>query len=75
MASTKYYPIKSSPIKRSTKRRSPIKRSTKRRSPIKRSTKRRSPIKRSTKKKSICWKGYHRVKGTVPYSKGSCAKD
>ena len=59
MCSTKYSPRRSS---RSTKRLSTKKRS-------------RSTKKRSTKKKSICWEGYHRVKGTVPYSKGSCAKD
>jgi len=51
---------------------SPKKRSTKRRSPKKRSPKRRSPKKRS---RSICWEGYHRVKGTKPYSKGSCTKN
>ena len=47
-----------------------------RRSP-KRSPKRssrRSP-KRSSRKKSVCWKGYHRVKATVAYSKGSCVKN
>jgi hypothetical protein len=22
-----------------------------------------------------CWKGYHRIKGTMPYSKHSCAKN
>ena len=60
-------------MKRST-RRSPKRKSPKRRSPKRRSPKRRSP-KKSSKKRSICWKGYHRVKGTVPYSKGSCAKD
>ena len=30
---------------------------------------------KSTKTKNICWKGYHRVKGTAPYSKHSCAKN
>lgn len=25
--------------------------------------------------KSICWTGYHRVKGTKPYSKHSCKKN
>ena len=34
----------------------------------------RSP-KRSARKKSVCWKGYHRVKATVAYSKGSCVKN
>ena len=55
--------IKYSPMRRKS-------RSRKNRSP-----KRRSPKRRSPKRKSICWKGYHRVKGTVPYSKGSCAKN
>ena len=31
--------------------------------------------KQNKKKKNICWKGYHRVKGTAPYTKKSCAKD
>ena len=53
-------------------KRSPRKRSRKR-SPRKRSTRKRSP--RRSKGKSICWKGYHRVKGTAPYTKGSCAKN
>ena len=46
-------------------------------SPKRRSPKRRSPKKSINipRKKSICWKGYHRVKGTRPYSKGSCAKN
>jgi hypothetical protein len=26
-------------------------------------------------KNSPCWDGYHRVKGTSRYSKGSCAKN
>ena len=26
-------------------------------------------------KNSPCWNGYHRVKGTSKYSKGSCAKN
>ena len=30
---------------------------------------------KKSKKRSICWKGYHRVKGTAPYSKHSCAKN
>ena len=41
---------------------------------IKISPKKRS-FKRSPKKRFICWKGYHRVKGTVAYSKHSCVKD
>ncbi len=45
-----------------------------RRSPKKRSPKKRSPKKQSPKK-NICWKGYHRVKGTLPYSKKSCVKN
>ncbi len=55
-------------------RRSPRKRSSRKRSPRKRSPRKRSPRKRSPRK-SICWKGYHRVRGTSPYSKGSCAKN
>jgi hypothetical protein len=31
--------------------------------------------KKKTNSKSICWKGYHRVKGTEPYSKKSCVKN
>jgi hypothetical protein len=32
-------------------------------------------IKKSRKRsKNICWKGYHRVKGTSPFSKHSCKK-
>ena len=46
---------------------------TKRMSPKRKSPK-RSP-KRKSPKRSICWTGYHRVRGTIPYSKGSCAKD
>jgi hypothetical protein len=35
------------------------------------------PVKRkaSSKRTLICWKGYHRVKGTVAHSKHSCIKD
>ena len=66
-----------SPKRRSPKRRSPKRMSPKRRSPKRRSPKRRSPKKsvKNPRKRSICWKGYHRVKGTSPYSKGSCAKN
>ena len=28
-----------------------------------------------SKGRSICWQGYHRVRGTAPYSKHSCAKN
>ena len=31
--------------------------------------------KRKSKRKTICWKGYHRVKGTTPYAKHSCIKN
>ena len=31
--------------------------------------------KKSKQIKRTCWKGYHRVKGTVPYSKKSCVKN
>jgi len=31
--------------------------------------------KKQSKRKSICWKGYHRVKGKKPYSKKSCVKN
>ena len=55
-------------MKRSV-RRSPRKRSVRKRSV------RRSPRKRSVRKRSICWKGYHRVPGTVAYTKGSCKKN
>jgi hypothetical protein len=27
------------------------------------------------RRKSMCWKGYHRVKGTAPYTKHSCTKN
>ena len=30
---------------------------------------------KKSKQKRLCWKGYHRVKGTVPYSKKSCVKN
>ena len=46
-----------------------------RRSPRKRSVRKRSVRKRSVRKRSICWKGYHRVPGTVAYTKGSCKKN
>jgi hypothetical protein len=39
------------------------------------SSKRKSSKRKSSKSKSICWKGYHRVKGTQPYSKHSCVKN
>jgi len=39
----------------------------------------RSRTKRNRKlnkgKKTVCWKGYHRVKGTEPYAKKSCVKN
>lgn len=37
-------------------------------------TSKRTRTKKSTTKNS-CWKGYHRVKGTAPYSKHSCVKN
>ena len=41
----------------------------------KKSNSKRTNKKSNKKSKNICWKGYHRVKGTVAYSKKSCVKD
>ncbi len=43
--------------------------------PRKKSVKKSVKKLRQSPKKNVCWKGYHRVKGTVPYEKHSCVKN
>ena len=60
--------------KRNSQKRKYNKKRSSRKKPVKKNSRKKTVKKNSRKKPLKCWKGYVRVPGTLPGTKGSCRK-